>query len=188
MSALPARRNPFAAERLDRLAYRDPATGEPVGPADLDRLLDRLEALGRRAAIVGSEGSGKTALLEALAPRLERRGWRVRWSAPGPRTAEAGGAATFLLIDGEERLAHRGWRRLLRASRGAGGLLVTTHRPGPLPTLAECGTSPELLATLMAELATEPTQGLPTARELHARHRGNLRLALLELYDRCAGR
>ena len=183
MSAVAARRNPFATERLDRLAYRDPATGEPLGPAGFDLLLDRLESLGRRAAIVGPEGSGKTALLEALAPRLAERGWRVRWTASGPL-----GASTFLLIDGEERLAHRGWRRLLRASRGAGGLLVTVHRPGPLPTLVESAASPELLAKLMAELAGGPAPDLPGARELFGRHRGNLREALLELYDLCAGR
>ena len=188
MSPLPARRNPFATERLDRLGYRDPATGEPLEPAGLDRLLDRLEALGGRAAIVGPEGSGKTALLEALAPRLARRGWRVRWSASGPREARALDEASFLLIDGAERLAHRGWRRLLAASGGAGGLLVTVHRPGPLPTLVDCATSPELLATLMDELAGGPAPDLPGSHELFVRHRGNLREALLELYDRCAGR
>ncbi len=188
MNALPARHNPFATERLDRLAYRDPATGEPIGPEELDRLLDRLEELGRRAAIVGPEGSGKTALLEALAARLALRGWRVRWSLAGPRAAEPASPKTFLLVDGEERLAYRGWRRLLRAARGAGGLLVTVHLPGPLPTLFESATSPELLATLVAELTDGPSPQLPTAASLYARHRGNLREALLELYDRCAGR
>ncbi len=194
MTTFAARRNPFATERLDRLGYRDPATGEPLAPADLDRLLDRLDTLGRRAAIVGPEGSGKTALLEALAARLTRRGWRVQWSARrADETAEGGlaspaGSTSFLLIDGEERLAPGGWRRLLRACRGAGGLLVTAHRPTPLPTLHECATTPELLGILISELAGGSSLGLPAAETLHARHQGNLRSALLELYDRCAGR
>lgn len=204
-----ARDNPFATDRLEALGYRSPRTGEPV---DLEPLLARWESLGRRAAIVGPEGSGKTTLLDELEPILEARGHAVR-----RLRAEAGSGVlveersrqrvvrpegltesdghTILVVDGADRLKRRIWRRLRRASgRGnasrAGGLLVTSHRTGLLPTLTECATSPELLERLVADLVgsgpAAPDRPLPPAAILHARHRGNLRLALLELYDRWA--
>jgi hypothetical protein len=75
------------------------------------------------------------------------------------------------------------WRFLLRARR-AGGLVLTSHRRGLLPTLLECGTTPELLAALVGELLNESPEAHEThARRLHLKHRGNLRDALRELYD-----
>ena len=69
-------------------------------------------------------------------------------------------------------------------TRRAGGLVITSHRPGLLPTLFECETSPELLAGIVGELAGSEVE----AGELWARHRGNVRDALRELYDQWAGR
>jgi hypothetical protein len=212
VTATRARDNPFATDRLEALGYRSPRTGEPV---DLERLLERLEALGRRAAVVGPEGSGKTTLLDDLEPLLKARGHRVRRlraeAGTGALVEErnrgervrpeslwpegAAGDGPFLILDGADRLKRRIWRRVRRRlERGSAGALITSHRPGLLPTLTECSTSPALLARLVRELAppagTAPGSGsppaLPSAAELHARHRGNLRLALLELYDRCA--
>ncbi len=68
-------------------------------------------------------------------------------------------------------------------TRRAGGLVITSHRPGLLPTLYECETSPELLAGIVEELAGEELD----SEEVLARHRGNIRDALRELYDRWAG-
>lgn len=204
-----ARDNPFATDRLEALGYRSPRTGEPL---DLEPLLARWESLGRRGAIVGPEGSGKTTLLDDLETALEARGHpvrRLRAEAGSGRLVEERDrdrvvrledpaedqTRTILVIDGADRLTWRVRRRLRRAAgRGrasrAGGLLVTSHRPGLLPTLTECATSPELLERLVAELVgssgATPERALPPATALHARHRGNLRLALLELYDRWA--
>jgi hypothetical protein len=69
-------------------------------------------------------------------------------------------------------------------TRRAGGLVITSHRPGLLPTLFECTTSPELLAEIVGELSGADLE----AGELYERHRGNVRDALRELYDRWAGR
>lgn len=206
-----ARDNPFATDRLEALGYRSPRTGEPL---DLEPLLARWESLGRRGAIVGPEGSGKTTLLDDLESLLGARGfpvWRLRAEVGSGRLVEErdrdrlvplgdlaqAGTRTILVIDGADRSKRRIWHRLRRAAgRGSacrpGGLLVTSHRPGLLPTLTECTTSPELLERLMAELVgfsgATPERALPPAATLHARHRGNLRLALLELYDRWAER
>ena len=87
-----------------------------------------------------------------------------------------------MLCDGAEQLSVLDWQRLARRARSAGGLIITTHRAGRLPVLHRADTSPELLGDLAASL------GEPLAprdcRELHARHDGNLRAALGELYDR----
>jgi hypothetical protein len=77
----------------------------------------------------------------------------------------------------------RGYLLRLRTRR-AGGLVITSHRPGLLATLFECETTPELLAGIVRELAGDGVD----AGELHARHAGNVRNALRELYDRWAGR
>lgn len=200
------RDNPFRTERLDRLGYREAATGVPAGRADLDALIDRFERLGRRAAVIGPEGSGKTTLLDALEPRLaglsdpSERGLEVRrlravpgggalQPLSGRRGLEDVDPRTLLVVDGIDRLPVAARWRVRRAARRAGGLLVTAHRRLLLPTLVACSTTPALLGTLVDELTDgAPPRTLPAPEALHARHRGNLRTALLELFDLCAGR
>jgi hypothetical protein len=63
-------------------------------------------------------------------------------------------------------------------------LVVTTHREGRLPTLWRCATTPELLRNLVRELDVGLDEA--DARALHARHHGNVRDALRELYDQAA--
>jgi hypothetical protein len=186
------RDNPFAVRHLSVLAYRA-VDGDP------ETLLDRFEALGRRGALVAPEGHGKSSLLAELARRLPARGLAPhRLTVAGGRPLARGVLARFLaaagprdvlLVDGAGHLGARDRRRLRRAAHRAGGLLVTGHRPGLLPTLAVCTTSPALLDDLVRHLLAgrRPPAALPSAAELHARHGGNLRTALLELYDRCAG-
>jgi hypothetical protein len=184
----PARDNPFATHRVLREHYR-------LDEAGWAALLAQLESLGRRGAINGPHGAGKTTLLEDLAVRLEARGWRVtllRLSEETPRIP--GGwlrsrsthldRDDFLLVDGAEQLPPWSWWLYRWHARRAGGLVVTTHRPGRLPTLHQCVTTPELLGELAGALGGRVTDD--DARELHARHRGNLRDALRELYDRSA--
>ena len=205
--ALPARLNPFAVERLHDFGYRDPETGEA---ADLGRLVARFDALGRGAALVGPRGHGKSTLLGDLARELERRTEgagngprvvRIRARADGtvsdPRWLDSDLSGVCLLVDGADCLPRRSWRRLRRRSarsrrnRPGGGLLVTSHGRRLLPTLTRCATTPALVAALIEEIledAPGPRRPLPPAAELWARHRGNVRLALLELYDLHAGR
>lgn len=163
-----------------------------------DALLDRFDAMGRRAAVVGPHGSGKTTLLEDLAPRLRSRGLAVRelrLDADHPRFEgpfleeffPSVGARDVILLDGAEQLGWFDWSRFERRSRVAGGLIVTSHRPGLLPTLIETSTTPELLDGLVEEiLGTRAAEVRPLTPKLFERHRGNLREALRELYDRFA--
>jgi hypothetical protein len=173
-----ARENPFRTERLEQLAYR-------FLDGDWDELWRRLAALGGRGALVGPCGSGKTTLLHELAQRLPARGLRPHLvAAPEPPPQPLGGSDA-VLIDGAERLSALAWRRCLRAARGAAILIVTQHRRGRLPTLLETRSTPALLAELVQELF--PGHDLDAAA-LYAATRGDLRRALLTLYDRFASR
>jgi len=179
-----ARENPFRSDRLLSLRYR-------LQQGTWDSLLARFESLGRRAAIVGPRGSGKTTLLEDLAPRFVEQGWRVRElrldeETPGydPAVLESLTPRDLILFDGAEQLGRFAWSSFERRSRGAGGLLLTVHRPGRLPTLLETRTSPELLAGLVDQILGDSAAPVrPLAPALFEKHRGNLREALRDLYD-----
>jgi hypothetical protein len=186
-----ARENPFRTERVHAVRYRPPAGG-------LDALVDRFEAMGRRGALVGPQGSGKSTLLGILAPMIQARGCPIRRiNLDGePEFFEAARhrpfftslePGTVVLLDSAEKLGRRRWRSFERESRRAGGLLITTHNPGFLPTLLECRTTPGLLEDLVRELVGADAAALPLGR-LYALHRGNLRLALRALYDLYAAR
>ena len=182
--------NPFACHRVEGLGFRFNGLG-------LEDLCRHLEDLGGRAAIVGPEGSGKTTLLEELAPALPgetvwvrieggcRRPWRtVRDQLPNSVTP-----GHAVLIDGAEQLGTVGWSRFLLATRNAGRLVATLHRPGLLPTLIECRTDRDLLCDLVKELAAEDAPRLASDLDLlFQRHGGNIRMCLRDLYDVYAGR
>ncbi|HSN54305.1 MAG TPA: hypothetical protein VLT32_06515, partial [Candidatus Sulfomarinibacteraceae bacterium] len=92
-----------------------------------------------------------------------------------------------ILLDGAEQLGWWGWRQVRRATAVAGRLVITSHRPGRLPTILECRTSPGLLAELVREL--DPAIGDTVDLEaLFHRHHGNIRLCFRELYDLRSGR
>jgi hypothetical protein len=176
--------NPFAVQKVLRIRYR-------LSGQTWEGLLERLAAMQFRAAIVGPHGRGKTTLLEDLAPRLEARGFRIRsvMLHTGDRHLRREqrqlllrhlSPRDFLCVDGAEQLGRISWLALLARSQTAGGLLITSHRPSLLPTLLDCETSPELLAGIVRDLLGRESNG---SEELFARHDGNLREALREMYD-----
>ena len=184
-----ARDNPFRSERIQSLRYR-------FLDGAWDGLWTRLESLGFRAAIVGPQGSGKTTLLEELATRLRASGREIRELRLDTETPRFDpkfleelfaslGPRDVILFDGAEQLTRFEWGRFKH--RAAGGLVVTSHRPGLLPTVLQTATTPELLEGLVSEIlgdrAAEMRDRLPG---LYERHAGNLREALRELYDACA--
>lgn len=182
--------NPFRSEIIDRIRFR------PQG-SSWNELLLRLDALGWRAAITGPEGSGKTALLDGLAERSPRRTARVELhggeahplSAAIRQLTELAGPGDIVFFDGAEQLDRLAWWRFRRHAREASGLLITSHRPGRLPMLIECTTSPTLLHDLVEELAPDDIDDLdPLLGSLFDRHSGNIRSCLRVLYDRYAGR
>lgn len=180
--------NPFASDRVLSIRYEFPE-------GEAGTLLARLARLRYRAAIVGPHGTGKTTLLEDLETPLARLGFRVtrlRLDAEHRRFPRECLAATFdardlVCLDGAEQLDWARWMLFRWRTRRAGGVLITSHRRGRLPTLIECTTSPELLDRIVNRLAPR-AEGLRTPVGLFARHHGNLRDALRELYDVYAAR
>ncbi|GAB4181567.1 MAG: hypothetical protein Fur0032_22730 [Terrimicrobiaceae bacterium] len=180
-----AHENPFRSECIERLPYRFPGFS-------WRSLEDRLDSFGGRGAIVGPRGHGKTTLLLEWMARRKARG-----EAPvglrldyGQRRLTAGqisllNGARMVFADSAEQLGWLGWREFLYRARHVKTLVICTHRPGRLPTIYHCRTSPELLQELAGDLAGSQT---PDPQSLWKRHSGNIREALRELYDDCSRR
>lgn len=183
--------NPFEMTRIESVAYRMHAREW----AALDR---RLVANRYRGAIVGPHGSGKTTLLETLAPKLADRGldpvilryYDQKRSMDGAdisalRAANRPTAA--ILIDGGEVLSLRNWWTLRYMTRHAGGLIMTSHGAGRLPTVHQCVPSVAILSDVAHAIA--PAYAPAFAADygtIYRDHDGNIRDALRHLYDRCA--
>lgn len=132
-----ARQNPFVSSRVETIPFVFPADD------DWEMLLARLCALGWRASIIGPHGTGKTTLLEQLAPRVSVLGFSPRLFTL--RSASLGhekqdlvkavrllGARDFVLLDGAEQLLLHQWITLKMATRKCGGFVITQHRTGRL--------------------------------------------------------
>ncbi|MBA2543142.1 MAG: hypothetical protein H0V17_26105 [Deltaproteobacteria bacterium] len=182
-----ARDNPFGVDRLHALRFRGPG---------VEALWARARDLGR-GALVGAEGSGKTTLLHALAAHVHAQGFSTIWiqlrrdarelTAEHRAVLAPVGSDHVVFVDGADLLPRldRWW--LVRRTRVAAAILGTLHAPGWLPTLAQLSTSPALLDDLVRELTGRSVHELAVDRDaLYARHHGNLRAALRELYDQFA--
>jgi hypothetical protein len=184
--------NPFATRFIRPGAL--PPLDVDGRPLDVARLLGSLPAAGGIAAIVGPHGHGKTTLLTAVAREATTAGCQVARVCIA-RTADAWRALTtvgrarrngLVCIDGWERMRFGSDRaaRMLARWRGC-RLLVTTHSAGRLPTFASCGSSPALLAAIVALVPDSHGQILPADIETaYRRHSGDIREALYDLYDR----
>ncbi len=178
--------NPFNVDRVVAIRYRPLHT-------TFDEIMDRLDAMDYRAAIVGPEGSGKTTLLEDLQDALKQRGLRTRMvfvndMSPMDRPMRRQLFAQLrhdeiVLLDGADAIGYAMWfalkRRILRQ---AAGLIITTHRPGHLPILIYCTTTPELLTHVVYDLLPQAVSS-EYLRELYHQHQGNIRKCLRALYD-----
>lgn len=179
----PANENPFRTSRLLAL---------PVhwGDDSPDALLARWRSAGRRGALVGPHGTGKTTCLRALAARLADEGWRViwvQWHDDGSTTPADWRAClreadtrTVVCLDGSENLGPLAAYRISRYTRRAGGLLATRHRASFfLPTLARHRPDEKIFRAHAALLA--PGVG-PAAQAAFAAARGNAHEAFRLLY------
>jgi hypothetical protein len=190
-TVLPARANPFRADRIEALRFR-------LDDAGWHTLMTRFAAQRWRGVLIGPHGSGKTTLREAIERRMRSDGWRVcsvvlgadhalRWRDLGAMIAHAD-ERTVLSLDGIDRLSPWSWWRLTHATKHLGGLLATSHVPGRLPTLHQHHTTPELLHDLVRELTT-PSMACDLRERcahLFQLYRGDVRACLRRLYDEMA--
>jgi hypothetical protein len=167
-----------------------------VFPPGLDAggLVSRLAANQWRGEIVGPHGSGKSTLLATLQPSLARAGREPLLVTlhDGERSLRAHRAllsraheGTIVIIDGYEQLAPWSkWRLRRYCRRRRAGLVVTAHQPAGLPTLATTTVDSETAAAVFRLLVPGggPVDRTDLAAAL-ARHSGNLREALFDLYD-----
>ncbi len=181
-----ARENPFRIAEVKRFRYL-------LSEQGWQTLYGDWCASGCRGAIVGPHGSGKTTLLEDFAKRFGERFssvlfWRFnRGDRKIPRqlwSQLSTVAAPLLLLDGLEQLSRAEQFRLRFRTRKLPGILVTTHTPVFYPTVLTCQSRFAVLEQMVRQLLVGHFQ--PTTSDLTAifsRHHGNIREALLELYD-----
>ncbi len=185
---VPAHANPFRSACVERLAFRWD-TGET-----LVTLRQRLDAVGRRAVVVGAKGSGKTTLLELLARDVVDTGQSLVWLRLRRDPAQTRARVrqflatpvqdTWICLDGLEQLGPLTWARVRWHARNAQGLIATSHRSGRLPVLRRHDTTSALLQDLVHEL-TGTMRTDTTA--VWQQQRGDLRNCLAHYYRLSAG-
>ncbi len=183
-------RNPFIT-RHTRPGVLPPldTDGQPVDVAGLTAMILRHGG----ASIEGPHGTGKSTLLAALAQSLARADrlggiFRLQSGHDVPsalRGIHRAAVGTFVCLDGLDVFWSLGiLARSLAWSRGV-GLVVTSHGPAGLPYVIRTTATLPLLAAIVKRLPDHG--GLIDADDLAdalARHPGNIREALLDLYDR----
>lgn len=181
---LPARLNPFRSDVLDNLDYL-------CRSEELQSWLTTLEQNSWCGEILGAHGSGKTTLLSAVQRILTARGIKntrlfFNEAHPPPRWRLVNElpAQKLLLVDGAEQLTSWQWRALRRKATTSCGLIVTAHRSLGMPCAFYCHPTPNLLHDLCRNILGAPEITPLDATQLFTRHRGNIRDALRELYDR----
>jgi hypothetical protein len=183
-----ARDNPFRVDCIQQIPFQ-------FESASFAELLQTVERSDWRGAIVGPHGSGKTTLLEHLEQYIRARGFTSHWIRLNSERRSLGLACPgslraglmkkdFVFFDGAEQLHRIAWLWFQWSCRKAGGLIITTHEAGRLPTLIQCRTSPALLGRIAAHLlgVSESEMG-EISRTLFEKHRGNLRNALRDFYE-----
>ena len=189
---VPARRNPFAEQRvLERLPFDPSWCGE-----SWESLEARLESQDGRGVVSGSHGSGKTTLLDALEKRLATKGIAVERLLLNDRSPRSGAipwdrmiaSDRTWFIDGAERLGRRERNRLAALATQLPGLVATTHAPGlvDLPLLLETRSTPEMLEAFIRTLAPDYAIDPAEITALFSETQGNLREALWRCYDQVA--
>jgi energy-coupling factor transporter ATP-binding protein EcfA2 len=186
-----AAENPFCTRRVRPGAMRF------IFPPNenAETLVDRLRKHGWWAEIVGPHGSGKSALLAALMPAVERAGQPTvlvelhdgqRRLPLDLRRDERLVPPAVLVVDGYEQLSR--WSRLVLkrfCRRRKLGLLVTAHETVGFPELYRTASTIGLAEQIVGQLF-DGREAPFTSEELAAcfsRHSGDLRETLFDLYD-----
>jgi RecA/RadA recombinase len=188
-----AKDNPFASEKVEQLKFIPTATS-------VDKLTQMLPEVGFRCAIAGPHGSGKTTLMLEISNILQAGGHIVKHifvNDTNPMTTEMRDdlianlqAGEIVLFDGADLIGRIAWQKLKRSIfKAKAGLIITTHKRGMMDTVAECSTSPQLLKTITNTLlADHETLNDQLIDEIYARHNGNIRNCLWQMYDFWSGK
>lgn len=184
--------NPFGCARVDALRL-------PLDERHRSELLKTWESLGRRACVVGPQGTGKTVFLEDFTVALDESGEEVdilrlqdrflREDADRVRgwiREYAGRPDAVLVLDGGEILPRPFLRWILRRLPPSCGFLLTLHqlRRCPLPIIWETRPRPLLarrLVSLLLERPLSPEEVALVDQRFKAMD-GNIRLVLRAFY------
>jgi hypothetical protein len=181
--------NPFAPGNLRRRLGFDPA----LAGTSWQDLEERWCGLGRRAAITGRRGSGKSSLLEAWAGRWPEPPLRLFFNDQRCRIGEEQAAlleacgGRVVVIDGAGHLPWRERRLLRRLTAPARGVVVSRHRAGEWPELIRLRSTPELAQVLLDRI--DPGWRCRPGASFDQRWRacrGNLREFFFACYDALA--
>ena len=184
--------NPFASRHVRPGGLR-PLTAE-AELRDVPALVAKIRVAGGSAAIEGPHGTGKSTLLVAVAAELASAGRlagtlqlrSVGDCIPALRLAWQAEPGSTICFDGWEQMGRVGSLavRFLARLRGC-DLVVTSHRSAGLPLSISMAGSFRLLRAIVAALPDHG--GLIQDEDLtaaFARHGGNLRESLSDIYDR----
>jgi hypothetical protein len=161
----------------------------------VERFVASLRSADWWGEIIGPHGSGKSALLAAVIPAVEQAGRPTllvelhddqRRSPLDLSRDRRLTPPTLVIVDGYEQLSHWSRTRLKRCCRRRGlGLLVTAHQSVGLPLAAQTAPSLDLAERIVGQLTGDRTAPLDPASvdQCYARHSGNLREMLFDLYD-----
>ncbi len=183
-----AKSNPFRSDQVDKFRYRLEGT-------DWSSLYSRFKHHGRRGAVVGPHGTGKTVWMEDFRQHLEIQDIPTAWIGfqDGFNQQDARrlrialhhlGPDQILFLDGWEWVPRWTRRNVYSVFHSRPGLLLSAHRPTRLPTLWATRPQPEI-AQSMAEtflarsLTPSEESQLQTA---FSTHQGNLREVMRTFY------
>ena len=187
----PTAENPFSASRVrpGAMPYLF-ADGQ-----DARQFVERLRNVNWWAAIIGPHGSGKSALLAALVPRIEQAPRQTllvelhdgqRRMPLDLRRELQSDAPGVLIVDGFEQLGILSRLRVKRTCRRRRwGLLVTAHESVGLTELCRTGVDLDAVERIVRRLqhGYPPLVTAEDVAEPFSRHVGNVREMLFELYD-----
>lgn len=182
--------NPFSTTKVERTLGFDPQLNGTSWEAIESRWLE----LGKRAALIGPHGAGKTTFIDAFAKRLHARGveiYRLFLNTEASIISSdqwhelSNCQGKVVILDGEEQLSFLQRRRFYKLTHSATGVLISRHSKGKLPSLLDFTPRMETLEHCVKMLAPAHYEQLaPSLDHWWIVHRGNIREILLRCYDR----
>ena len=183
--------NPFAT-RYIRTGRIEPLN-ENGFPRNIEEIFKRFQSLSRCAAIEGPHGSGKSTLMAAIVEHCKQENiftkmFVIRSFGDVPQLMHGTVCAsreTIICVKGWERIGNFSGVVMAIARFRRCGLLVTSHKRTRLSQLMQCRSNQQILNAVVGCL---PSHGgiiqEDDCEDAFRKSSGNLREALLDLYDR----